>query len=115
MRVGVVGHVEWIDFVPVERVPGPGDIVVAPTSWGHAAGGGGVAAACLARLAGEATLLTALGDDDFGRAALEQLGGLGVTADVAWRADGAAARVLLPRRGRGADDHDPLRQAAAAP
>jgi ribokinase len=85
MRVGVVGHVEWIDFIPVERVPVSGEIVVAGESWGEAGGGGGVAAACLARLAGSATLLTALGNDAFGRAVVEQLGGLGVTVDVAWR------------------------------
>jgi ribokinase len=85
MRVAVVGHVEWIDFVPVERLPEPGEIVVAPDSWGQAGGGGGVAAVTLARLAGEATLLTALGDDTFGHAAVEQLSGLGVTVDVAWR------------------------------
>jgi ribokinase len=85
MRVGVVGHVEWIDFIPVERLPAPGDIVVAAESWGQAGGGGGVASVCLARLAGEATLLTALGDDAFGHAVVEQLGGLGVTVDVVWR------------------------------
>src|SRR5918998_954249 len=44
MRVGVVGHVDWIDFVAVEHVPEPGEIVTADESWGEAAGGGGVAA-----------------------------------------------------------------------
>jgi ribokinase len=27
MRVAVVGHVEWIEFAQVERVPEPGEIV----------------------------------------------------------------------------------------
>ena len=27
MRVAVVGHVEWIEFARVERVPAPGEIV----------------------------------------------------------------------------------------
>src|SRR5919204_539567 len=27
MRVAVVGHVEWVQFARVERVPGPGEIV----------------------------------------------------------------------------------------
>jgi ribokinase len=85
MRVGVVGHVEWIDFVPVERLPAAGDIVVAAESWGQAGGGGGVAAVTLARLAGEATLFTALGNDPFGRAAVDQLRDLRVIVDAAWR------------------------------
>ena len=85
MRVGVVGHVEWIDFVVVERVPEAGEIVQASESWGEAAGGGGVAAVQLARTAGSATLFTALGDDDFGRRSAEQLTRLGVRLEVDWR------------------------------
>ena len=27
MRVAVVGHVEWVEFARVERVPDPGEIV----------------------------------------------------------------------------------------
>jgi ribokinase len=87
VRVGVVGHVEWIDFVAVERVPEPGEIVTAQESWGEAAGGGGVAAVGLAKLAGEATLFTALGDDEFGRRSVEQLTGLGVRMEVEWRGE----------------------------
>ncbi len=87
MRVGVVGHVEWIDFVRVERVPSPGEIVTAEEWWGEAAGGGGVAAVELARLAGSATLFTALGDDQFGRRAEVELRELGVRVQAAWRAE----------------------------
>jgi ribokinase len=85
MRVAVVGHVEWIDFLLVERVPGPGDIAIAEDSWGEAAGGGGVSCVRLAELAGESTLFTALGDDDFGRDAAAQLAKLGVRCEIAWR------------------------------
>jgi ribokinase len=85
MQVGVVGHVEWIEFLRVERVPSPGEIVTAQAVWGEAAGGGGVAAVQLARLTGAATLFTALGADDFGRQAYEQLTALGVRMEVAWR------------------------------
>lgn len=85
MRVAVVGHVEWIEFVAVAGVPRPGDIVTARESWGEAAGGGGVAAARLAELAGGCTLFTALGDDAWGRAAVVQLRELGVRCEVAWR------------------------------
>ena len=64
MRVAVVGHVEWIEFARVERVPAPGEIVHASEAWEEPAGGGAVAAVQLARLAGECLFLTALGDDD---------------------------------------------------
>ena len=87
MRVGVVGHVEWIDFVAVEKVPAPGEIVQGKESWGEAGGGGGVAAARLAELAGAATLFTALGDDEFGHAAAAQLEDLGVRLEIDWRTE----------------------------
>jgi ribokinase len=86
MRVGVVGHVEWIDFVAVEHVPEPGEIVTAQETWGEAAGGGGVAAVQAARLAGQATLFTALGGDEPGRRAKRQLERLGVRVHAEWRA-----------------------------
>ena len=44
MRVAVVGHVEWIEFARVERVPKAGEIVHASETWEAAAGGGAVAA-----------------------------------------------------------------------
>jgi ribokinase len=78
MRVAVVGHVEWVRFLPVDAAPYPGAIVHAEGPWEEAAGGGGVAAAELARLAGTATLHTVLGADPAGTAAAEQLAGLGV-------------------------------------
>src|SRR4029453_14012772 len=85
MRMAVVGHVEWIDFLLVERVPGPGDIAIAEDSWAEAAGGGGVSCARLHQLAGESTLFAALGDDDFGPDAAAQLAKLGVRCEIAWR------------------------------
>lgn len=85
MKVGVVGHVEWIEFVAVERVPEQGDIVLAREWWGEAAGGGGGAAVELARLAGSSTLITALGDEELGRRSAGELEALGVTVEAAWR------------------------------
>ena len=73
MRVAVIGHVEWCQFARVEHVPAPGEIVHATEMWEEAAGGGAVAAVQMTKLAGEATLFTALGGDDLGRRALEQL------------------------------------------
>src|ERR1700757_3688175 len=85
MRTAVVGHVEWVDFVRVERLPRPGEIIRALDSWEEPAGGGGVAAAQLAKLAGACTLYTALGDDDRGRRVREELGSLGVRVGAATR------------------------------
>jgi ribokinase len=78
MRVAVVGHVEWIRFVRVERVPASGEIAHSTEDWEQVGGGGGVAALQLALLADEATLLTVLGDDELGRRAREELESRGV-------------------------------------
>jgi ribokinase len=82
VRVAVVGHVEWVEFARVERLPAPGDIVQAKRWWSEAAGGGGVASVQLARLAGESALYTALGEDVIGDAALRQLTGLDVRVEA---------------------------------
>src|SRR5262249_9413467 len=79
MRVAVVGHVEWVEFARVESVPRAGEIVHAVETWEEAAGGGAVAVVQLAKLAGTATLFTALGGDDLGRRARVQLTERGVT------------------------------------
>lgn len=87
MNVAVVGHVEWVEFVPVGHVPRPGEIVQAGETWQEAGGGGAVAALQLARLAGTATLYTALGDDELGRRAQAELEAQGVRVVTAWRKD----------------------------
>jgi len=79
MRVAVVGHVEWVEFVRVERVPAAGDIVHALETWEEGAGGGAVAAVQLAKLAGSATLFTSLGSDELGQRSRAQLAQQGVT------------------------------------
>ena len=85
MRVAVVGHVEWIHFARVGHLPRPGEIVQAIEDWEEPGGGGAVAAVQLARLAGECLFLTALGDDDLGHRAMEELEALGLRVEVAWR------------------------------
>jgi ribokinase len=85
VKVAVVGHVEWVEFLRVARVPEPGSIVTAREVWGEPAGGGGVAAVRLARLAGEALFLTALGDDELGHRSVAALGELGVLVEAAFR------------------------------
>jgi ribokinase len=76
--VAVVGHVEWVQFARVAHVPCAGEVVHASDPFEEPAGGGAVAAVQLARLAGGATLVTALGDDELGRRSLARLGELGV-------------------------------------
>jgi len=85
-RVAVVGHVEWIEFARVERVPRRGEIVHALESWELPGGGGAVAAVQISKLAGAATLFTALGDDDLGRRASRELEQLGPRLETVFRA-----------------------------
>lgn len=85
MRVAAVGHVEWVEFARVERVPGAGQIVHALRSWEEPAGGGAVTAVQLAKLAGGAHFFTALGDDELGHRAHDGLRALGLEVHVAWR------------------------------
>jgi ribokinase len=77
-RVGVVGHVEWVQFAVVARVPVPGEIVHARETFAEPAGGGAVAAVQLRKLAGSALFLTALGGDDTARLVTRRLAALGV-------------------------------------
>jgi ribokinase len=76
--VAVVGHVEWVQFARVAHVPCAGEVVHARDPFEEPAGGGAVAAVQLARLAGEALLVTALRDDDHGRRSVARLSELGV-------------------------------------
>jgi ribokinase len=85
MRAAVVGHVEWIEFGRVEHVPAPGEIVHVSESWQEPGGGGAVAAVQLAKLAGEATLYTALGDDEIGHRSKRELEALGVRVEAVFR------------------------------
>jgi ribokinase len=79
MKAAVVGHVEYVEFALVERVPEPGQIVHAEDTWSEAAGGGSVAAVQLAKLAGGSSLFfTALGDEELGHRAKQELENRGV-------------------------------------
>jgi ribokinase len=87
VRVAVVGHVEWVEFLRVPKVPAAGDIVHATDVFEHAAGGGGVASVQLRKLAGSCLFFTALGDEEIGHRAEEDLRAHGVELRVAWRDD----------------------------
>jgi ribokinase len=94
-RFAVVGHVEWVQFARVQRVPGAGEVAHARAPFEEPAGGGAVAAVQLARLAGEAVLFTALGDDDHGRRSRARLSELGVHVWAADRARSTRRAVTL--------------------
>src|SRR4051794_7716405 len=83
--MAVVGHVEWIEFARVPSVPAPGQIVHVSEDWHEPGGGGAVAAVQLAKLAGNATFYTALGDDELGHRAQRELEALGVRVEAAFR------------------------------
>ena len=85
MNCAVVGHVEWVEFARVHRLPVQGEIVHALESFEAPGGGGAVSAVQLARLAGGATFYTALGDDEVGRRAHAELVALGLKVEVTWR------------------------------
>jgi ribokinase len=85
MRAAVVGHVEWIRFARVERMPASGEIVHASDYWEEPGGGGAVSAVQLRKLAGNATFFTAFGHDDVGAAAREHLERMGVRVEAVTR------------------------------
>ena len=85
MRAAVVGHVEWVRFAAVERLPEPGEIMTASATWEEAAGGGAVAAGQLRNLAGEVEFFVAVGNDELGRRTREALDQLGFRLHVATR------------------------------
>jgi ribokinase len=85
IRVAVVGHIEWGDFLRVDHLPSAGDIVHAEESWEEPAGGGTDAAVQLAKLAGGALFFTALGDDRIGHRALQELQQMGLRVHTRFR------------------------------
>jgi len=81
----VVGHVEWVDFVHLERYPPRGGLEQADREKAQAGGGAVVAAATLAQLGAEVDFFCALGEDAHGHAAHEQLTRRGIRVHAAWR------------------------------
>ena len=100
-RVAVVGHVEWVDFIEVERMPREGEVLHAQDSFARAAGGGGVVAAVLVELGAEVDFFCALGDDPHGHAAADQLRELGIGMHVAWRPTEPTRRAMTLLDGGG--------------
>lgn len=94
-----MGHVEWIEFAAVDRVPEAGEIVHATETWEEVGGGGAVAAVQLAKLSGSCDFLTALGDDELGDRSRERLEDLGVRVHAAMRGETRRAVTLVDPAG----------------
>jgi ribokinase len=94
VKLAVVGHVEWVDFVLVDRLPAVGEIVAAGDAWEAPAGGGTMAASALHSLTGAATFFCAVGRDGRGFATLEDLRGAGLEVIAAMRGDRDQRRTL---------------------
>jgi ribokinase len=92
MRVAVIGHVEYVEFAGVDRIPAAGEIAHAGVPWAVAGGGGAVAAAQLAKLAGACDFFTVLGDDELGQRCFDEVSAEGVTVHAA--REGAQRRAL---------------------
>jgi ribokinase len=82
VRLAVVGHVEWVSFLPVDGVVRSGAILHSDGGWEEPGGGGGVAAVELARLGGRCTLFTGVGDDAVGHRLEADFARHGVTVDA---------------------------------
>jgi ribokinase len=95
LRLAVVGHVEWAEFLRVPRLPRAGEILHVTDRWEAPAGGGGVTAVQLAKLAGNATLFTALGDDELGHRAADELASMGLDVRATFREGQPQRRVIV--------------------
>ena len=86
LRLAVVGHVEWVEFLAVDQLPRPGAIGHALRALEEPAGGGAVVAVQMARLQRQPVqFFTALGRDSIGEACVKRLKHLGLEVHVAWR------------------------------
>ena len=86
LNLAVVGHVEWVTFLSVEKFPQPGVISHGEIYREEPAGGAAVAAVKIAKLTRSSVhLFTALGNDLEGRKSFKRLENLGIEMSVAWR------------------------------
>ncbi|HEY6762074.1 MAG TPA: PfkB family carbohydrate kinase [Baekduia sp.] len=100
-RVAVVGHVEWVDYVVVSRLPGPGEIVHAESAHEAPGGGGGMAAYALSALSDGSDFWTVVGDDWRAGRTLELLRAAGVIVRGGVRHGRAQRRVVTYLTGDG--------------
>tara|TARA_B100000965_G_scaffold51916_1_gene38635 strand:+ start:2039 stop:2881 length:843 start_codon:yes stop_codon:yes gene_type:complete len=86
LKLAAIGHIEWVTFLKVDKLPLAGEISHAKDCFEEAAGGTAVAAVQMARLInGPVDLITSLGKDTYGKKCYESLTKLGLNLKVAWR------------------------------
>lgn len=100
MRVAVVGHVEWVQFLMVDHTPGIGGIAHAHGGWSEPAGGGATAAVDLARQVGSCRFVTAIGSDAVGARIEPVLRRHGVEVEAAVRSEAQRQAITLIDPGR---------------
>jgi ribokinase len=92
-RVVVVGSINTDLVVAVERLPAPGETVSGGTFARHGGGKGANQAVAAARLGASVAIVGAVGDDEFGSQALEELVSEGVDVGAVARLDGVVSGV----------------------
>ena len=86
LNFAVVGHIEWINFLKVDKLPKPGVISHSEKSLEFPAGGGSIIAKTLSELSlNQIHFFTALGNDDYGDRCFKILSSMGINLHVAWR------------------------------
>jgi ribokinase len=95
-----VGHVEWVQFLRVDRLPSAGEIQQAERESTHAGGGAVVSAAVLGEHGADVDFYGAVGSDALGEAAVRELTERGLSVHAA-RRPGPTREVLtlLDRQG----------------
>ena len=86
LKLAVVGHVEWVTFLTVDRYPQGGLITHGDVYQEQPAGGGAVTAVQIAKLTNSSVhLFTSLGKDSEGEKSYLRLQELGLKTSIAWR------------------------------
>tara|TARA_Y100001968_G_scaffold273377_1_gene266061 strand:- start:652 stop:1497 length:846 start_codon:yes stop_codon:yes gene_type:complete len=86
LKLAVVGHIEWVTFLNVDKLPKAGTISHSYFSLEEPAGGGAVAAVQMKNLTqADVHFFTALGNDYVGKKSHERLKSLGLQLHIAWR------------------------------
>ena len=86
LKLAVIGHVEWVTFLAVDRLPKPGVISHAKKSLEAPAGGGAVAAIKLAKVTKQKVdFFTSLGRDSIGEKSYDILRKYNLNLYVSWK------------------------------
>ncbi len=86
LKLAVVGHVEWVTFLTIDKYPQAGEISHGKIYLEEPAGGGAVAAVKMARLTGGSVhFFTALGKDSEGKKSEKRLRELGLKLHISWK------------------------------